>query len=1218
MAKRPAKRKWLIPSAIILGLIVLLVALLPMMISAGLGHGMIRGAIESQINGTASFQQLRVRWFGPQTINGLRLVDTAGREAALVDLSVQQGLFPLIFSNRTIDLTVAGTVRSQWHEDGSFSLAQLVPKQPDDDPDEPLSLEGVPSIAVTVAGLTAFVHDVAANQEFALEDLSGYFVYLPGSDLRFELQGVTDSAGRRGTLAASGASPTLFDRAGRMTPEGAAMDVQLAITSIAVPGVDVPSVLNDFTLQVQSQNVAQLVSLSMQGQGTIQDEPPSRFHGEFRVRNPIKQDGTIDFDLNRVAGEMTGERVPSSLLQPAFNDTPVVLSRDVGRTVDVDLQLNAEDDGVITIRAVGSRATVELAALDRDGWWLGDHLMLRTAAAHPDLVAGFTGLTIEQATDVEIHLTAFSVPPVDERLNGRPWGLAGATGVLRVNGPTSIILMLADADDENETAAEPLRFALSNATLNIDSSQLGDALYLAGSLSLDGGDVTIDHTITGLADEFGRIDFTNAQPVGTLIVSNVPTATVRQVMPEQAELLDELLGQSVNASLQTQLAAEGLQARLTADGRNVQTNVSAVRGDAALRLLDGSVQLNLSPAMVQTFLTEMMDEPVQLTQSMTATVELAPAEFPGSPPFDYQWRGVPITGILTTSNFSMSNVPGAAEVVGVHNVRATIDAQLDEQWSYGINGEARVARVSPNRRVANLAYNITAAPRADETMALNGSVTMSRVVVAHAEGLLGFEPGGFSNWVGESGSLRTDFQTIEDRYEATLNSELERLVGTFLATLAGDLLTISTDTADINIAATALESMLAGEGEPDMIDVLSDVPFRLVMRSQMPLSLFTEEPYDPNLVDVSAELTGGPLLMVSEGRQSTLSNVVIAMRSEVVGDGVDFLFSIDSGISETPASAQTGEIEVQARVSDLIMPGSPFDMGTASINADASVVRAPTILADGLFNMHGYLVAAIGPEINATVVTRNFSRDSGSMSMDVSAENGWLRAAGEGSEGLLWFVEGSPLEGELQLTPLLRDGLLANVHPLLRDVVSLAQPLHVTLSNARLPLDGDISRLNGDLLITLGQVEFNPRSPMFAMLRAARVTDATRLSGSIDPIHARIRDGVISYDQFVVSIHEIRMPYQGQINLAARSIDLRTTLPLGELLVTGISEVPEEARMINVPLVTRGSFDSFETQIDPQFDLSRALIEAGVRRGLDELIPRDRLPFDFRDIFPRR
>ncbi len=1201
MPRKKTSRIILISTAAFVATLLTVIALIPAMVNRGLGHGAIRNAIEAQINGTADFQQIRITWFGPQAMTGLQLFDEDGREAALLNVSISEGLLPLLFGPSSIHANLSGTAHGELYEDGTVSFQRLIAQRERDD--EPLNMHGVPAIQLTVNTLTVFMHDRVGGHELAFENLSGDAVYQPGNTLAFAMTGTTNADGTRGSLAAMGNAPGLFDHAGNFTPDDTPVEVTLAITSIPIPGVDIRSMLHNLVLEVHSENLIEGVTVSTRGDGTIQGEQPSRFSGEFRVRNPIRPDGTFDLAMERITGGLSGERVPTSLLQPAFNGTPVILSRDVGRTVDIHLELNSEPDGTTFITAVGQRATVELSAHQEDDWWVGERLVLITPQAHPALVEGYTGLTIEQPTDVSINLSAFAIPPYDEALDGRPWGFASATGSLQIIGPV-IVLMPGD----NEANA-PARFTLADATIDLNAAPLGEVVYLTGTAILDGGSVTLNHGVGNLADASGRIDAANALPIGELTIQNLPSSTIAQFMPDLADTLQELLGQSITASVFTDAVDDGLRAIVAASGRAAQANLTAVRMSDALRLTEGRVELALTPSLTTAMLQNWMDEPVQLLQDATASLELVPTEFPGSAPFDYQFTDVPITAQLMATNLAFDRVPGLAEPIGANSVSATIDFAMDEQWSIAADGRANLRRHAANRRFSQLTYNLTASPRIDQPMQLDGTFGMETIRVEDVEALLGQEPGRVTNWVGTDGSLQGRLATITDGYDLTLTSNLQRLTGTFSSTLINQRMTLNSDDAAINLAATALQHMLDPEGMT-ALQISSDVPMAMRVQSRFPLAMFQDQPYDPEEVDFNASLTGGPLELISEGEPTTLSNMVIAVRSEAVNGGVDFIINVDADISERIETARRGGIDLSGRVRQPLSDQPTLDM-------QGTLTAAPSILADAMLNMNGYLVSAIGREVDLSLHSQNFSRNSGTLSVDIDAAHGWMRAAGAGSDGMLMFAEGSPIEGELSLTPLLRDRLLASFNPLLGAILAMPQPMQFRISNATLPMDGDISRFNADVQLDIGEVDIDPQTPLFSMLRMARGPNVGRLDGFIDPIYAQIRNGVINYDRFNITMDRLTIPYQGSINLVEGSVNLRTVLPLGELLVAGIREIPDEARMIDVPLVTRGSFADLDTTIDPQFDLSRALIEAGVRRGLDELIPRDRLPFDLRDLLPR-
>src|SRR4029453_3578863 len=99
------------------------------------------------------------------------------------------------------------------------------------------------------------------------------------------------------------------------------------------------------------------------------------------------------------------------------------------------------------------------------------------------------------------------------------------------------------------------------------------------------------------------------------------------------------------------------------------------------------------------------------------------------------------------------------------------------------------------------------------------------------------------------------------------------------------------------------------------------------------------------------------------------------------------------------------------------------------------------------------------------------------------------------------------------------------------------------------------------------------------------------IPGEIEPISAKIRNGIVKYDKFEVHIDQYTMSYSGEINLVKRTVDLHTEVPLAALGDV-FPELAGYADKINVPLVTRGKFGDLETKIDPKFDIGKAALDA--------------------------
>ena len=283
-----------------------------------------------------------------------------------------------------------------------------------------------------------------------------------------------------------------------------------------------------------------------------------------------------------------------------------------------------------------------------------------------------------------------------------------------------------------------------------------------------------------------------------------------------------------------------------------------------------------------------------------------------------------------------------------------------------------------------------------------------------------------------------------------------------------------------------------------------------------------------------------------------------------------------------------------------------FDVDAAKLQMTANVKSMPTAIADAFANMKGLLVAAVGPQMNATFVADDFSVNSGTLNARIDATNGWLEAPLRGREHAFHTLRDESVRAELAISPALRDRLLQNIHPILADIRTTEQPLRVNLPLVVAPINEethafDISQLKADIEITIGKVELDSGSKTLSVLRLfGEDKQRATIPGEIAPITATIRNGVVKYQKFAVNIDKYTLNYSGEINLVKSTVDLRTEVPL-RALGHAVKELEPYADKIAVPLVTRGTFGNLKTQIDPDFDVGKAALDAGFRGSLQQL-----------------
>ncbi len=418
------------------------------------------------------------------------------------------------------------------------------------------------------------------------------------------------------------------------------------------------------------------------------------------------------------------------------------------------------------------------------------------------------------------------------------------------------------------------------------------------------------------------------------------------------------------------------------------------------------------------------------------------------------------------------------------------------------------------------------------------------------------------------------------------------VAGDFEVTLDGSTISIAAEGVNATLPRSALQQRMG-----KAVTVVADVPMTLVVRSlRLPRAALLGKPFDGADVDIDVALRGGPVVLDDPrvGRNA-VRDIRVTLAGGDLGVG---LTTTVTGDIEFAGAREPGRLQLDGTVTGL-MTDNLLTVSAATLVLSAKIDGLHTAVLDGLADMGGLLVAALGPRVDAVAAADRFSRDSGTLRMRIEAANGWLDGTVAGLNNALVVDSEAPVHAQLELTPPLRERLLYKIHPLLADIRTTEQPIRATISAASIPLDGDVSRLDARLELTVGKVEFDSGSEALALLTLANATDARTLWGEIEPIRATIRKGVVTYERFAVKIDKYTFIYTGTINLNTRYVDLRTEIPLDGLAGT-FHELQGYTDNVSVPILYRGTFGNVRAEVEPEF-LAKAAAEVGIRVGIGEL-----------------
>jgi len=139
-----------------------------------------------------------------------------------------------------------------------------------------------------------------------------------------------------------------------------------------------------------------------------------------------------------------------------------------------------------------------------------------------------------------------------------------------------------------------------------------------------------------------------------------------------------------------------------------------------------------------------------------------------------------------------------------------------------------------------------------------------------------------------------------------------------------------------------------------------------------------------------------------------------------------------------------------------------------------------------------------------------------------------------------------------------------------------------------------ISTLNADVNIDIGNATVDQGWLSFALLSSLNTKHASTIPVFFDPISIEVRNGVATYKKFNLTLdYKYSIPYSGTINFVTRELDLETAIPLSGLGYS-IKELRGLSKDIDVPYFITGTIDNPIRTADPNFDLSKILLNVGV------------------------
>lgn len=913
---------------------------------------------------------------------------------------------------------------------------------------------------------------------------------------------------------------------------------------------------------------------------------------------------------SRVTIDANAPRISSDVLALVPGLEAFDMQQDVGESIDLTLQASGDPSDLMhtlagTVRTRSRELTTRASVRVADGAIRADEGGIVVDLRHAGRVASKlmpadSPYDVHGGGWVRVRSNDVSIPLTD----GVP-DIGAARGHVTLEGG-NFGMTLTDFENR-QVGAESISMQLTvGDTVAADLIIKGEADQSGYTIS---GDVSDKRSLAALlADPAGM------QPDGALKIDGLPTSLVAAFLPEgKGDAAFILLGASMSASLEAVPSDAGIEIDLTASGAHATSMVKARLESETLVVSEATADVNVPQGRTRRLiqlLVPAIDEHVRPGTALSAHVDVQP------------WR------------VALADLASAGALNATATVDCTMNMQMNEASAFQTTGATLEASIPIGAMAGGAPAELRVTLDADAQQErgplakLDAELAMSigsdddpihltldaqNVDVSWFDALLD-EEGLLTGAVGPTATVSIRSDAIADGTQFTIELEALRMKTQQPAVIA-----LKDDRIELVKPLKAWWRV-----NPDWFDQRVNAERTLVTLTSPPtleLSVDTlvvsrgEGLFKPGVFDAQAIVRSQELdVSFGDGVQATYTNFYVQVED---GDRPDEL-KVTMTLDENDRRA----LDVTGIVDDIADESGVPSMAQATVSFDASVPQGRSDVLDALAGRDGRLKELLGPTVDLTVDADGFTKAGGTLK--ITADSPRTQLSVDGVVGYGRFVASKPVELTVhEITPALGATLMNGLPLGTIEKRPEDGPMTVVATGLQVPVDGDLSRLNGDVVINVGTARFQTSSAFSKILSLAHQRDSGQVGRRLAPLTLHMRDGVLSYDRYSVPLGEFQIETQAKsIDLVNKRLNIITWIPIGALgdeaagqFNTGLGSalgraLPTFDKLTRVPWRTSGTFGHTTTLPD----VTLFVENTGAQLLRPDILIRDRL----QEIFGRK
>ena len=411
------KRTLIKAGGIVIGLVIILVACAPMLLSSYV-RGSIEQEIAARVEGAVAVKSVSLGWFSPQKIEGISIDGGPAVGSVTLSTEVEQGLWSLAMGG-DVALALSGSVVSAIGPDGRFALANCVKSStstpaaiaapasggspPSSPPSSPL---GSRKITIDIADIDLRAKS-ADGTEYAIENLHGPITFVD-SKLSVMLEAIAASRGRTGKCALEVDADIVFGADGSIDVAKTSARVDVDTKQVALLTAAGEITIDSFAL-IAEKLASGACSLRVDSIARVADSAESRVNAVVDASSLFGTNGNFVLDPALITARIDIRALPLASLQPLAPEltagTTLDFARDIGESVDLLVVKEAGDGARITLDTPRVKLTFQ-GDVAPDGSSIERGVLQASASVRPELLRAFA---IDTATPLVVNLDGSQV-----------------------------------------------------------------------------------------------------------------------------------------------------------------------------------------------------------------------------------------------------------------------------------------------------------------------------------------------------------------------------------------------------------------------------------------------------------------------------------------------------------------------------------------------------------------------------------------------------------------------------------------------------------------------------------------------------------------------------------------------------------------------------------------------------------------------------------------